>query len=142
MGAPGRVAALYKNCIRSDRVGERSAHGAGLAKRLEAVVVLGRALDDLRAFPLGARRAAGHRIGRVQAGLGPDEWKPMASIGAGAREIRLREADAAFRVVSVAKRADAIFVLHCSRKTSEKTSRADLALAKRRYAGLIGKATS
>lgn len=41
-------------------------------------------------------------------------------------------------MIYVAKFADAIFVLHCFRKTSQKTSREDIALATRRYKDLPG----
>ena len=50
---------------------------------------LGSSLDDVRAFPADARRAAGYQLGRVQQGLPPTDWKPMATIGAGVLEIRV-----------------------------------------------------
>ena len=37
----------------------------------------GSALDDLRAFPLSARREAGHQLDLVQKAKEPDDWKPM-----------------------------------------------------------------
>ncbi len=40
----------------------------------------------------------------------------MPSIGTGVREIRIREASGAFRVIYVAKFEAAIFVLHCFQK--------------------------
>ena len=61
----------------------------------------------------------------------------MQGIGAGTREIRIREADGAVRVIYLAESGDAVFVLHCFRKTTEKTGRADIALARRRYADLV-----
>ncbi|MEX1147400.1 MAG: type II toxin-antitoxin system RelE/ParE family toxin [Sphingomonadales bacterium] len=97
----------------------------------------GTALDDLRAFPETARRAAGHQIDRVQNGREPDDWKPMNTVGKGVREIRVRDADGAFRVIYVAKLADAIHVLHCFQKKGQKTSKADLDIATRRYRTLI-----
>lgn len=66
----------------------------------------------------------------------------MASIGAGVREIRLRDVGRAYRVIYVAKFEDAIYVLHCFQKTSQKTSRPDLALAARRYNDLFKELTS
>jgi len=104
---------------------------------LRPVGFRGSALDDLRAFPLAARREAGYQIDRVQRGLEPDDWKPMHGIGAGVREIRVRDASGAFRVVYVAKLADAVIVLHCFQKKTEKTSRADLELTGRRYRELL-----
>ena len=41
----------------------------------------GSSLDDLRAFPLAARREAGHQLDQVQNGQEPDDWKPMYAIG-------------------------------------------------------------
>jgi phage-related protein len=57
----------------------------------------------------------------------------MPTVGAGAREIRIREAAGAFRVIYVAKFADAVYVLHCLRKTTQKTSKPDIDLAAKRY---------
>ena len=76
--------------------------------RAKQVEFRGNALDDLRAFPLSARREAGYQIDRMQQGLDPDDWKPMNSVGQGAREIRINEDDGAFRVIHVAKFADTV----------------------------------
>ena len=77
------------------------------------VEFLGSSLDDLRAFPLAAKREAGHQLDQVQHGQEPDDWKPMNTVGQGVREIRIRDAAGAFRVIYVAKFADAVYVLHC-----------------------------
>ena len=61
----------------------------------------------------------------------------MNGIGSSVREIRIREKDGAFRVIYVAKFADAIYVLHCFQKKTQKTSSDDIALAARRYRDLI-----
>lgn len=57
----------------------------------------------------------------------------MATVGSGAREIRVRDESGIFRVIYVAKFNDAIYILHCFRKKSQGTSMADLALASQRY---------
>ncbi|WP_120348971.1 type II toxin-antitoxin system RelE/ParE family toxin [Paraburkholderia fungorum] len=93
----------------------------------------GSALDDLREFPLPARRDAGHQLDQVQRGRDPDDWKPVNTIGKGVREIRIRDADGAFRIIYLAKFADAVYVLHCFQKKTQKTSKTDLDLATRRY---------
>ena len=95
------------------------------------------ALDDLRAFPTAARRDAGSQLDKVQQGRDPDDWKPMNTIGPGVREIRIREADGAFRVIYVAKFEAAVYVLHCFQKKTQKTSREDITLATRRYKDLL-----
>ncbi len=61
----------------------------------------------------------------------------MSTIGQGVREIRIREADGAFRVIYVAKFEATIYVLHCFQKKTQKTSREDMALATRRYKDLL-----
>jgi phage-related protein len=49
------------------------------------------------------------------------------------KEIRIRDAAGAFRVIYVAKLADAVYVLHCFQKKTEKTGKTDLNLAAKRY---------
>jgi len=97
----------------------------------------GSSLDDIRAFPRTARRDAGHQIDRVQNGLEPDDWEPMNTVGRGVKEIRVWDEAGTFRVVYVAKFADAVYVLHCFQKKTEKTSKADLDLAAKRYRDLV-----
>ncbi len=57
----------------------------------------------------------------------------MTAVGRGVKEIRLRDEAGAFRVLCVAKFADAIYVLHCFQKKTGRTSKADVELAARRY---------
>jgi len=97
----------------------------------------GSSLDDLRAFPPEARREAGYQLDRIQHGRDPDDWKPMASVGAGVREIRIRDATGAFRVIYIAKLASAVYILHCFQKKSEKTGKPELELATRRFRELM-----
>lgn len=99
--------------------------------------IRGRSLDDLRAFPLAARREAGYQLDRVQNGQEPNDWKPMNSVGQGVQEIRIRDASGAFRVLYVARFADTVYVLHCFQKKTEKTSKADVDLAARRYRDVL-----
>lgn len=104
---------------------------------LKPVQFRGSALDDLRSFPLSARREAGFQIDLVQHGQMPEDWKPMPTIGQGVQEIRIRDAAGAFRVVYVAKFADAVYVLHCFQKKTQRTSKPDLDLAESRYRDLL-----
>ena len=97
----------------------------------------GSALIDLRSFPAEARRKAGFQLDQVQNGRDPDDWKPMTSVGSGVREIRIRDESGAFRVLYVTKLGDAIYVLHCFQKKTQKTSKSDLTLAAQRYRALV-----
>lgn len=94
-------------------------------------------MAELRAFPELARREAGYQLFQVQCGRDADDWKPMNSVGRGVREIRIRDASGAFRVLYVAKFREAIFVLHCFQKKTEKTSKLDLELATKRFKKLL-----
>jgi len=96
---------------------------------MKRIRFVGSAKDDLSAFPKSARNRAGHELFMVQLGREPDDWKPMNSVGPGACEIRVRDAEGAFRVIYVASFADAVYVLHAFQKKSQKTSRADVRLA-------------
>lgn len=101
------------------------------------IIFCGNALDDLRSFPCMARREAGHQLDQVQNGLEPDDWKPMKTIGPGVKEIRIRDDAGAFRVVYVAKFTNAVYVLHCFQKKTEKTRKKDLELAAKRYGDVL-----
>jgi phage-related protein len=106
---------------------------------MKPVAFWGDSLEALRAFPQSARRMAGLQLDRVQRGLDPDDWKPMSTVGSGVREIRVQDADGAFRVLYVAQFADAVYVLHCFQKKSSKTNKSEIELARKRYRELIGK---
>jgi phage-related protein len=106
-------------------------------ERAKPIEFHGSALEDLRAFPISAKREAGYQLDQVQRSRDPDDWKPMSSVGKGVCEIRIRDAEGTFRILYVAKFSDAIHVLHCFQKKTQKTSREDLDLAKRRYKDLL-----
>ena len=96
---------------------------------VKPIAFLGGSLDDLRGFPADARREAGYQLDRVQRGLDPDDWRPMPAIGAGVREIRVRERAGAFRVIYVATLADVVYVLHAFQKKTRQTAKRDVDLA-------------
>lgn len=91
--------------------------------------------DDI--FSLEARKVAGKQLRKVQRGDEPDDWKPFDEIGAGTKEIRIKLPDGAFRVMYVAKFSEAVYVLHCFKKKTQKTSPQDKELAKHRYKAII-----
>jgi len=98
----------------------------------------GSSLDELKSFPVDAKREAGFQLDRVQNELDPSDWKTIKAIGAGVREIRIRCADGAYRVIYTVKLANAVYVLHAFQKKTQKTSQRAIALAKQRLNELGG----
>ncbi len=96
---------------------------------------IGSSLDDLRSFPAEARRQAGFELYAIQRGLEPSDWRPMKDVGSGVREIRIHVLGE-WRILYVTRFADALYVLHAFQKKTQKTSRKDIELAKRRYSQL------
>jgi phage-related protein len=97
---------------------------------------LGDSLARLREFPRQAMREAGHQLELVQDGREPKDWKPMSTIGTGVNELRIR-AGGAFRVIYVARFAEAVYVLHAFEKKSRRTAPLDIELARSRFRNLI-----
>ena len=103
---------------------------------LKQVKWLGDSRERLRDFPDDPRREAGYQLERVQAGKDPADWKPMPSVGLGVKEIRVRDGGA-FRVIYIARFAEAIYVLHAFQKKASKTPKPDIELARRRFRALM-----
>lgn len=99
---------------------------------MKPISFLGDSLAQLRDFPDDARSAAGYQLNEVQLGHDPDDWKPMKTVGSGVREIRVREASGAFRVIYLATLPDRVLVLHAFQKRTQQTARKDIDLAARR----------
>ena len=100
---------------------------------MKPVEFLGSSRKDLSDMPADARRELGLELMAVQYGGEPRDFKPMPTVGAGAYEIRWRDSTGAFRVIYVAKFAQAVYVLHAFQKKTQKTAPFDLALAAKRY---------
>lgn len=71
-------------------------------------------------------------MSEVQHGNDPDDWKPLKTVGPGVREIRIREASGAFRVIYLATLPDRVLVLHAFQKKTQATPHKDIELAVRR----------
>lgn len=93
---------------------------------------MGSSQVDPSHFPEEARRIAGFELWQVQVGAMPSDFKPMPEVGTGAYEIRVK-VSGQWRVIYVAKQAKAVYVLHCFHKTTQKTAKADIDLAAKRY---------
>lgn len=102
----------------------------------KSLLWLGSSRNDVRAFPGDARRVAGYQLRRVQQGLDPTDWKPMTSVGAGVREIRIRTG-LEHRVLYIARFSEGVYVLHAFEKQTAKTPKQDVALARKRLGVLM-----
>ena len=100
---------------------------------MKEIVFKGNSLDRIRDFPTDAKNEAGYQLDKVQRGEDPVSWKPMSTVGVGVKEIRIRAKDGAYRVIYVAKFADAIYVLNAFQKKQQKTPQDEINLAKKRY---------
>ena len=100
------------------------------------IIWIGSALDDLRAFPEDARRVAVFELRRVQQGLQPTDWKPMAALGAGVEEIRVHTGQE-HRVFYVARFEEGLYVLHAFEKRSRKTPDREIEVARTRLSDVL-----
>jgi phage-related protein len=96
---------------------------------MKAIIFAGSSLADLRDFPEIARSQVGYQLREVQKGFDPHDWKPMKTVGPGVREIRIRDASGAFRVIYLAAMDDVIVVLHAFQKKTQATAQKDIDLA-------------
>lgn len=124
IGGPGKPVSLHD--IRSD-----------IMPTSKELRFLGNSLDALRAFPAGPRQDAGFQLDKLQRGERPDDFKAMPAIGKGAEEIRIWTQEGTYRVLYVARFADAVYVLHAFQKKLRATPRTALELARQRYAELL-----
>ena len=103
---------------------------------MKPVIWLGDSLSRVRDFAPDARHEVGVQLGLVQVGEEPSDWKPMPSVGIGVSEIRVRMGGA-FRLIYIARFAEAVYVLHAFQKKSRKTARTDIELARLRFRTLV-----
>ncbi|MBI1909877.1 MAG: type II toxin-antitoxin system RelE/ParE family toxin [Deltaproteobacteria bacterium] len=97
---------------------------------------MGGSRSKIRNFHVLARQQAGYQLRRVQQGLLPSDWKPMAGIGPGAMEIRLHEPHE-HRVVTVVKFEGTVYVLHAFAKKTRKTDKRDVEVARKAYREIL-----
>lgn len=101
------------------------------------ILWVGSSYDDLLSFPDDPRREAGFQLGRVQAGLDPEDWKPFDDVGAGTREIRIKDVQGIYRVMYVAKFDEGIYILHCFQKKTQATTKHDKDIVEARYRAVV-----
>src|SRR5258708_5863656 len=93
---------------------------------------MGDSRQRVKFFPRPAQREVGQNLRRVQEGRDPKDWKPMPTVGAGVKEIRVH-AEGEHRLLYVAKFERTVYVLHAFAKKTRRTSQAAIDLARFRY---------
>ena len=100
---------------------------------MRPVCFLGDSLKCLREFPEEARHDAGYQLDKVQRGAQPEDFKPMPSVGKGVEEIRVADDSGAYRVIYLARSANAVYVLHAFQKKTQTTATKDIETARSRF---------
>jgi phage-related protein len=100
---------------------------------------VGDAKEILSAFPGEMKSVLGYSLRRLQKGLLPDcDARRMESIGKGVWELKTSDEHTWYRVIYLARIGDALYVLHAFEKSSRKTDRRDLEIAKSRLRSVLG----
>jgi phage-related protein len=99
-------------------------------------VWLGASLSNVRSFPKAARGEAGYQLYKIQNGIEPSDWKMMPAVGSGVQEIRIHAGNE-YRIMYVARLAEAVYVLHAFEKKTQKTTRSDVEIARVRFQSLM-----
>lgn len=79
---------------------------------------------------------AGFELRRVQQGLQPTDWKPMASVGTGVEEVRVHTGQE-HRVFYVARFEEGVYVLHAFEKRARKTPDTEIEVARTRLRAVL-----
>jgi phage-related protein len=97
------------------------------------------ALEALRSFPEDVRRAFGKAIYDLQEGhaLSMPLSRTMPGLGAGAAELRIRDAAGIYRAFYCARTADSILIFHAFVKKTQRTPDRELALGKKRLKEML-----
>jgi phage-related protein len=98
---------------------------------------LGDSKRTFDSFPADVQDDAGFELYNVQLGRRPSDAKPMPSIGAGVEEIRIWQESGTYRIIYLARLADAVYVLHAFQKKTQQTAQSDLNLARARLKRLL-----
>jgi phage-related protein len=99
---------------------------------------VGDAKEVLSAFPLEVKSVLGYSLRRLQKGLLPDcDARRMESIGKGVWELKTASDRNWYRLIYLTRIDDAFYVLHAFEKSSRKTDRRDLEIAKSRLRSVL-----
>ncbi|WP_058973408.1 type II toxin-antitoxin system RelE/ParE family toxin [Type-D symbiont of Plautia stali] len=97
----------------------------------------GTSLDDIKKFPTEVKKDLGFELHKIQNGHNPTHFKAVNRWGAGVIEIKIKGDDGEYRVVYVAKFAEAVYVLHAFQKKTQQTSPKDVSTIVERYKAVV-----
>lgn len=103
---------------------------------MKKITWLGNTHETIKGYSRTVKQEVGYNLDKVQRGVAPSDWKPMNSVGAGVKEIRVHEANE-YRVLYVAKYEESVYVLHSFVKKTEQTLQREISLAKQRYSEML-----
>ena len=99
---------------------------------------LGDAKEVLSAFPQEIKGEFGYSLRRLQMGLLPDcDARRLESVGKNVWELKTADERIWYRVIYLTRIGDALYVLHAFEKSSRKTDRRDLEIAKSRLKSVL-----
>ena len=87
---------------------------------------LGNSYKDLMSFPKPVIEEVASELERLQLGERPKFSRSLRSVGKKVFELKQRDHSSWYRIVYLAEIKGIIFILHCFKKKSRKTSRNDL----------------
>jgi len=103
---------------------------------MKKIIWLGQTHEEILRLPKKLKQKIGYALDRLQRGLKPIDWKPLNTVGPGVKEIRIH-AWSECRLIYVDNFRDRIYILHFFKKKSQKITKKDLALVKKRYCELL-----
>jgi phage-related protein len=99
---------------------------------------VGDAREVLSAFPQEVKGVFGYSLRRLQKGLLPDcDARRMESIGKSVWELKTADERTWYRMIYLTRIGNALYVLHAFDKSSRKTDRRDLEIAKSRFRSVL-----
>lgn len=101
---------------------------------MKVAVLHPKARDAIKEFPEEVRRELGKAIFDLQKGekLSMPLSRSMSSVSSGVEELRVKDRSGAYRAFYYSRLADKVIVFHAFSKKTEKTSKHDLDLGKKR----------
>lgn len=102
---------------------------------MKKIIWLGSSRSRIKDFPCQAQDILGHELLKVQYGKMPADWHPLSGVVPGAIEIRVHQ-PYEHRLIYVSNYPEAIYVLHCFSKKTQRTPQREIEITRVEYAEL------